>query len=73
MANRKKRYKPRSISEAASILGQLGALKGAVARAAKLSPERRSEIARKAARTRWARRRRIRPENAPENNACAGE
>lgn len=39
---------------AAVALGRLGGKKGGKARAAKLTPERRSEIARKAARTRWA-------------------
>lgn len=34
-------------------LGRRGGLKGGKARAAKLSPEERSEIARKAARARW--------------------
>jgi hypothetical protein len=34
-------------------LGRLGGVKGGAARAAKLSPERRSEIARKAAKARW--------------------
>jgi hypothetical protein len=34
-------------------LGRLGGLKGGKARAEKLSPERRSEIARKAAAKRW--------------------
>ena len=38
---------------AAVALGKLGGKKGGKARAAKLSPERRSEIARKAAETRW--------------------
>lgn len=33
--------------------GRVGGLKGGKARAEKLSPERRSEIARKAARARW--------------------
>ena len=33
--------------------GQLGGLKGGKARAAKLSPEQRSAIAKKAAETRW--------------------
>ncbi len=37
--------------------GRLGGLKGGKVRAARLSPERRSEIARKAARTRWQARR----------------
>jgi hypothetical protein len=34
--------------------GRRGGLKGGKARAAKLSPEQRSEIARKAARARWS-------------------
>jgi len=38
---------------AAVALGRLGGLKGGKARAAKLSPKRRREIARKAAKTRW--------------------
>ena len=33
--------------------GRSGGLKGGTSRAAKLSPERRSEIAKKAASTRW--------------------
>ena len=41
---------------AAVALGRLGGLKGGKARAEKLSPERRSEIARKAATARWGRR-----------------
>ena len=41
-----------------AALGRLGGRKGGKARAARLSPERRQEIARKAARARWARRRR---------------
>ena len=40
---------------AAVALGRLGGKKGGPARAAKLSPERRSEIARKAAQVRWSR------------------
>jgi len=39
---------------AAVALGRLGGLKGGKARAAKLTPERRSEIARKAGKNRWA-------------------
>jgi hypothetical protein len=35
-------------------LGHKGGLKGGKARARKLTPEQRSEIAKKAARTRWA-------------------
>lgn len=37
-------------------LGRRGGLKGGKARAAKLSPEQRSEIARKAAQARWQNR-----------------
>ena len=40
-------------SEAARILGRLGGKKGGPARAAKLSPKRRREIAQKAAKARW--------------------
>ena len=39
---------------AAVALGRLGGLKGGRARAESLSPERRREIARKAARARWS-------------------
>jgi hypothetical protein len=39
---------------AAVALGKLGGAKGGKARAASLSPKRRSAIARKAARARWA-------------------
>lgn len=38
----------------AAALGKLGGKKGRPARAAKLTPEQRSEIARKAAEARWA-------------------
>lgn len=38
---------------AAVVLGRLGGLKGGKARAAKLSPTKRKEIARKAAAKRW--------------------
>ncbi len=40
---------------AAVALGRLGGLKGGKARAKKLSPEKRKEIARKAAQKRWKR------------------
>ena len=40
-------------NQAAVELGKLGGKKGGAARAAKLSPERRSEIAKKAASDRW--------------------
>ena len=39
---------------AAVALGRLGGLKGGPARAAKLTPEQRREIAQRAARARWA-------------------
>lgn len=39
---------------AAVSLGRKGGLKGGKARAERLSPERRSEIAKKAAKTRWS-------------------
>ena len=38
---------------AAVALGRLGGLKGGKARAAKLTPKKRQEIARKAAESRW--------------------
>jgi hypothetical protein len=40
-------------NKAAQALGKLGGLKGGKARAAKLSPERRKEIAQRAAKARW--------------------
>ncbi len=39
---------------AAVALGRLGGLKGGLARAKKLTPKKRSEIAKKAAKTRWS-------------------
>lgn len=41
------------IKQAAALLGRQGGLKGGPARAKKLSPERRKEIARKAVNARW--------------------
>lgn len=41
---------------AAVALGRLGGLKGGKARAAKLTKEQRSEIARKAAQARWSKK-----------------
>jgi hypothetical protein len=41
---------------AAVELGRLGGLKGGKARAAKLSKKRKTEIAKKAARARWAKK-----------------
>ena len=51
MATKKER------SDAAKILGRRGGLKGGKARAEKLSPERRKEIAKKAIESRWERQR----------------
>lgn len=42
------------LSAAAAALGKRGGLKGGPARAAKLSPAKRKEIAKKAASARWA-------------------
>ena len=47
--------RPSGKNPAAVELGRLGGLKGGKARAAKLTAERRREIARKAARARWSR------------------
>ena len=46
---------PKPKNPAAVALGRLGGLKGGARRAASLSPERRREIAVRAAATRWAR------------------
>ena len=45
---------PPAKNPAAVALGRLGGLKGGKARAESLSAEKRQEIARKAAKTRWA-------------------
>jgi hypothetical protein len=45
---------PRAEPSAVQLDGRKGGLKGGRAWAEKLSPEKRSEIARKAARARWA-------------------
>lgn len=44
---------PPAKNQAAVELGRLGGQKGGAARAAKLTPKRRSAIAKKAAATRW--------------------
>ncbi|HXY13888.1 MAG TPA: hypothetical protein VEI26_05255 [Terriglobales bacterium] len=44
---------PRKKNPAAVALGKLGGMKGGRARAAKLSPEQRKQIARRAALARW--------------------
>jgi hypothetical protein len=46
---------------AAVALGKLGGRKGGKARAEKLTPEQRSEIAREAAKARWAKKRQQEP------------
>jgi hypothetical protein len=52
-----KQPKERSpISEYLSQIGKRGGLKGGPARAKKLSAKKRKEIARKAAKTRWAKK-----------------
>lgn len=45
---------PPEKNPAAVALGRLGGLKGGAARAAKLTPKKRKEIARRAARARWS-------------------
>lgn len=49
---------PQKKNPAAVMLGRLGGLKGGHARAAKMSPEERSESARKAVQARWEKARR---------------
>lgn len=49
------KIEPREKNPAAVALGRLGAAKGGKARAAKLSPKKRKEIAKKAAAARWRR------------------
>ncbi|MGF1472140.1 MAG: histone H1 [Rubrobacteraceae bacterium] len=65
MAERKDQA-DKEIRELARKLGQRGGLKGGKARAEKLTPEERSEIARKAAEARWAKKRREESEQEPE-------
>ena len=45
------------ISEYLAEIGRKGGLKGGKARAARLSPKKRKQIAKKAAQTRWANKR----------------
>ena len=56
-----------SLTEAAQALGHKGGLKGGAARAASLSPERRSEIARMGAEAANARKREQAPENGEQS------
>jgi hypothetical protein len=48
---------PKAPKTAAQTNGKAGGLKGGKARAAKLTPEQRSDIARRAAEARWATKR----------------
>jgi hypothetical protein len=48
---------PRKKNKHAAALGKLGASKGGLARAAKLTAKKRKEIARRAAQARWGPRR----------------
>lgn len=50
-----RRVQSRARNPHAAALGRLGGLKGGPARAARLSPRRRREIARAAAQARWSR------------------
>lgn len=50
-------YTSEEMNPAAVEIGRLGGKKGGKARAEKLTPERRKEIARKAAKTRWDKKR----------------
>jgi hypothetical protein len=47
---------PKPKNPAAVELGRLGGLKGGAARAAKLTPKKRSQIAARAAKARWKRK-----------------
>jgi len=51
-----KQEPPKKKNPAAVALGRLGGLKGGKARAKKLSPERRKEIAKKAIEARWGKK-----------------
>ena len=53
------REEPSGKNPAAVALGRLGGLKGGKARAARLTPEKRQEIAAKAARVRWGKTRSV--------------
>ena len=44
------------LSDAAKLLSKMGAKKGGIARAKKLSPERRKEISKKAIEARWGKK-----------------
>jgi hypothetical protein len=52
----KKTEPPKPKNPAAVALGRLGGLKGGAARAAALTPKKRSQIAAKAAKARWTKK-----------------
>jgi len=56
MPNQSSKKTVKGKNPAAVALGRLGGLKGGPARAAKLSPKRRSELARRAVMARWNKR-----------------
>jgi len=58
---------------AAVALGRLGGLKGGNARAARLSPAERKEIAQRAAKQRWAKAKSIELENSADRAVDSGE
>jgi hypothetical protein len=55
--------KPREKNPAAVTLGRLGGLKGGKGRADSMTPERRREIAQRAAKQRWAKEKGLPQEN----------
>jgi len=57
--------RPRRKNPMAVALGKLGASKGGIARAKKLTPERRREIAREAIAARWAKHKQSTKRKAP--------
>jgi len=56
----------KKINKAAQVLSKLGASKGGIARATKLTAEERSEIARNAVQTRWDKTKNINNHNLPK-------
>jgi len=56
IARTEQRQIPVEVRAAAAALGRRGGLKGGPARAAVLTPEKRSDIAKKAAAARWSAR-----------------
>jgi hypothetical protein len=61
-----------STSEAARTLGKLGATRGGRARANVLTPEERSEIARRAVEARWVKAGKIKTDDAAPGPAGPG-